>query len=85
MIPLLTIHSGISYDDVSAPAVALKTDSNVVISVVGIGNVNRRQIEQMASEPLNDFVTTVTNFNSLNLVVEGIASKITFCQVSRFF
>merc|ERR1712025_366147 len=39
-----------------------------------------RQIEQMASEPVNDFITTVTNFNSLNLVVEGITSKITLCQ-----
>jgi len=76
---VVVITDGKSQDEVSAPAQLLKS-MNVLIAVVGIGNVDLSQISTIASEPNSDFVTTVSDFGSLDLVVQGISKKISLCQ-----
>lgn len=79
---VVVITDGKSQDDVTRPAEILKS-MNVLIAVVGIGRIDRSQISTIASEPISDFVTTVSDFGSLDLVVRGISKKISLCHDLR--
>ena len=64
----------------SLPSQLLKADNTLVIAV-GIGNVNEREIGEIASDPNEKFAFLVEDFTSLNRITESISDQIRLCQV----
>ncbi|XP_032219271.2 uncharacterized protein LOC5518731 isoform X2 [Nematostella vectensis] len=72
---LLLITDGVSYDDVTKPAVQLQ-HKGVEIFCVGVGdNVVRKELETIASSPQSDHVI-MTSYNMLEATLEQIKQKV---------
>ena len=73
-----------SFDDVFVPSNLIKQDNTVLIAI-GVGNVNVTQINEIASDPDEEFASTVENFNQLRFITNNIAQRIRLCEVQFSF
>jgi len=71
---------GVSFDDVSVPSNLIKEDNTVIIAI-GVGNVNISQIYEIASDPDEEFATTVQTFEALQAITNTIVQRIRLCEV----
>ena len=76
----LLIFSGTSFDDVRSPSDLIKQDNTNLIAI-GIGNVNVSQINEISSDPDEDFSFIVDNFDDLLPIATNISNQIRLCGV----
>ena len=77
---LFCVITGVSFDDVSIPSNLIKQDNTILIAI-GVGNVNLTQINEIASDPIEEFATTVQSFDALRSITNTIAQRIRLCEV----
>lgn len=72
-----------SFDDVSGPASIMKSDGAFVVAV-GIGKAKEEQINEIASDPNDEFSTIVDSFDDLPGAVSAITDQIKLCKVGKY-
>jgi len=77
MVMVLT--DGNSDDDSTAAAQVLK-DKNVYVNVVGVGNIDRVHLAEMASDPKESYTVFIESYNSLSSRTNHIVSRLRQCN-----
>ena len=76
--------ASVSFDDVEVPSNLIK-ENNTIVVAIGVERVNVSQINIIASDPDEDFATTVDNFDALDEIVLTIVEQIRLCSVRKIF
>ena len=80
MVVLIT--DGNAQDDVVTPSDLLKSE-NIVINVVGVGNIDVGSLHEVASKPSDNYTLFIDSFDSLNPQIDVIVNQVKQCDVSK--
>ncbi|XP_034144568.1 collagen alpha-6(VI) chain isoform X3 [Esox lucius] len=78
----VVLTDGDSVDDVVEPAKELR-QHGVIVYAIGVGNINKTQLQTIANRPSKHFLHTINNFQALQAISQGLLKTVCVSMVNQ--